>query len=55
MIEWKAVHMRGCWSLNVGIETELKQTEKLSVAPVLPLLVLSACDEEGLTTIIGWW
>ena len=29
------------------------QTEKLSVAPVFPLLAQSACGDEGLTTIVG--
>ena len=40
--------------LNLGIESELVKTEKLSVAPVFPLQVLSACGEVGLMTIIRW-
>ena len=43
------------WSQNLGSETQLIQTEKLCVVPVFPLQSLSACGEEGLTTIIGWW
>ena len=37
------------------IETELIQTERLSVVPIFPLQALSACSEDGLTMIIFWW
>ena len=30
-------------------------TEKLCVVPVFPIQALSACIEEGLTSIVGWW
>ena len=39
----------------MAIEIELIKMEKLSVAPVFPFLSLTACGEEGLTTIVGWW
>ena len=45
----------GGWSKNLRIETELIKMEKLSVVPVVPLQGLSACGEEGLTMIVGWW
>ena len=55
MEEWKAAHRkRGGWSQNQGIETELIQTDKCSVAPISPPQALSACDEDGLTAIVGW-
>ena len=36
------------------IEIELTMTEKLIVAPIFPLQVLSAWGEECLTVIVGW-
>ena len=41
-----------CQRQNIGIETELTKTEKLSVAPVYLLRAMSACGEKGLTTIV---
>ena len=38
-----------------GFETELIETEKLSVALVFPNKAPSACDEESLTPIVSWW
>ena len=55
MEEWKAAHRRGSWCLYLGIVTEFIQTSNLTVAPVFPPQALSACGEEGLTTIVGWW
>ena len=36
------------------IAIELIKTEKLSVAPVFPFQVMSACGEDCLTTIVRW-
>ena len=41
--------------LEPGDETKLINMETLRIAPVVPLQALSACGEEGLTTIIVWW
>ena len=40
---------------NQGVEIELIKMKKFSDAAVFFLQSLSACGEEGLTTIIRWW
>ena len=49
---WRSAHI--IEGLKQNPEIELIKTEMLSVAPVFPLLILSAWSKDGLTTLIRW-
>ena len=46
---------KGVRDKNLGIEIELTKMEKLSSSPVIPPQALTACGEDGVTTIVRWW